>query len=140
MDYYEVNLDEFERFIETNDLGWEYLLVEELGEGRARIYNHQPRLRRAYEMKINTEPMRERIIKLCSKDQRYADDDKLLIATIWYQDGWNDPELYLKLKKMVSPETIRRTRAKLVQEGIIKPSEEVQEARYKDYKEAMDNL
>ena len=87
-------------------------------------------------MKINTKPMRERIIALCKKDNRYADDDKLLIATIWYQDGWEDPDLYDKLK--VSPETIRRTRAKLVEEGIIKPSEKVVEARYEDFKKARD--
>lgn len=87
-------------------------------------------------MKINTKPMRERIVALCKQDNRFADDDKLLIATIWYQDGWADPELYQKLKKMVSPETIRRTRAKLVEENIIKPSKKATEARYEDYRQA----
>lgn len=91
-------------------------------------------------MKINTKPMRERIIALCKKDNRYADDDKLLIATIWYQDGWKDPDLYNHLKAMVSPETIRRTRAKLVEEGVITPSEKVVEARYKDFEEARDAI
>lgn len=87
-------------------------------------------------MKVNTENMRERIIKLCKENPKLADDDKRLIATIWWYEGWKDPELYEKLKMVSSPETIRRTRAKLVQEGIITPSEAVTEMRYNEYKDA----
>lgn len=89
---------------------------------------------------VNSKSMRKRILDICKKHPRCADDDKLLIATIWYQDGWKDEELYLKLREMVSPETIRRTRARLVEEGLIKPSDEVLEARYEEYKSVMRSL
>ena len=84
-------------------------------------------------MKINTKNMRDRIIALCKKDKRYADNDDLLVATIWYQDGWNDPDLYNKLKAVSSVENIRRTRRKLTE--LIKPSKAVTEARYEEYKQ-----
>ena len=87
-------------------------------------------------MKINNKPMRERIKALVRENPSLADDDKKLIASIWYLEGWTDENLYANLKKVSSPETIRRTRAKLVEEGIIKPSKEVQEARYEEYKQA----
>lgn len=87
-------------------------------------------------MKINNKPMRERIKALVRQNPSLADDDKKLIASIWYLEGWTDENLYANLKKVSSPETIRRTRAKLVEEGIIKPSKEAQESRYEEYKQA----
>ena len=87
-------------------------------------------------MKINNKPMRDTIKRLVNADPTLADDDKRLIASVWYLEGWNDAGLYDKLKSVSSPETIRRTRAKLVEEGIIKPSAKTQEARYQDYKQA----
>jgi hypothetical protein len=87
-------------------------------------------------MKINTQNMRDKIEALVKSDPELANDDKRLIATIWWQEGWRDPELLANLKKVSSPETIRRTRAKLVEEGVITPSEKTQEARYQDYKQA----
>ena len=80
-------------------------------------------------MKVNTKKMRDRIIDLVKKDQRFANDDKLLIATIWWQEGWKDKNLYENIKKVSSPETIRRTRAKLVEEGVIVPDKKIEEAR-----------
>lgn len=87
-------------------------------------------------MKINDKPMRDRIVALVRSNPQLANDDKRLIAAIWYLEGWKDVDLYTNLKKVSSPETIRRTRAKLVEEGIIKPSKEVQEFRYQEYKQA----
>lgn len=80
--------------------------------------------------------MRDKIIRLCEADHTLADDDKRLIANVWWSEGWKDPELYQKLKMVSSPETIRRTRAKLVQDGVIVPSEKTTDARYNDFKEA----
>ena len=85
-------------------------------------------------MKINNKPMRDVIKRLVRADPSLADDDKRLIASIWYLEGWEDDALYDKLKSVSSPETIRRTRARLVEEGVIKPSAETQEARYQEYK------
>lgn len=87
-------------------------------------------------MKINNKPMRDRIEALVKQNPALADDDKRLIASIWYLEGWTDDKLYERLKSVSSPETIRRTRAKLVEEGVIKPSAEVQEWRYQEYKQA----
>lgn len=85
-------------------------------------------------MKINDKPMRDTIRNLVRANPELANDDKRLIASIWYLEGWRDEKLYENLKRVSSPETIRRTRAKLVEEGIIKPSKEVEEWRYKEYK------
>lgn len=57
-------------------------------------------------MKVNNKPMRDRIVALVRANPSLADDDKKLIACVWYE------------------------------EGIIKPSKAVQEARYKDFKQA----
>ena len=86
-------------------------------------------------MKVNTKNMRDRIIALSKKDKRYADNDDLLVATIWFQDGWTDRDLYNKLKAVSSVENIRRTRRKLTEEGLIKPSKQVAEARYEEFKQ-----
>ena len=91
-------------------------------------------------MKINNKPMRDTIKRLVRANPALADDDKRLIASIWYLEGWTDEDLYDKLKSVSSPETIRRTRAKLVEEGVIKPSEKTQEYRYKEYKQARMSL
>lgn len=91
-------------------------------------------------MKVNSKPMRKRIKELYDKDPTYADDDLRLIATIWYQDGWRDPELLKKLRSVSTPENIRRTRAKLREEGVIKTSKDVDEARFKQMQEAREDL
>ena len=44
--------------------------------------------------------------------------------------------IYSNLRRVSSPETIRRTRQKLVEEGLIIPSAATTEARYQDYKQA----
>lgn len=84
-------------------------------------------------MKVNTKNMRDTIKYLVDSNPELANDDKKLMAAIWYLEGWKDPKLYQNLQKVSSPETIRRTRAKLVEDGIIKPSEKTQEKRYKEY-------
>ena len=92
-------------------------------------------------MKINTKQLRTRILNLYYQDKRVAEDDKYLISKIWQEDGWNNNvSVYVNLLNCTSPESIRRTRAKLVQEGLIKVSNKTQEARYQDYKQAMMNI
>jgi len=66
-----------------------------------------------------------------------SNDDKLLIAKIWESEGWDYmDDIYTNLRRVSSPETIRRTRQKLVEEGVIKPSETATEYRYRDFKRA----
>ena len=85
-------------------------------------------------MKVNNSTMRRTVISLVKADPTLANDDKRLIATVWWCEGWRDPDIYENLKMVSSPETIRRTRQKLVEEGLIKPSEEAQEQRYQEFK------
>lgn len=91
-------------------------------------------------MRVNTKRMRDRITELCKKDPTLADDDKRLIATVWYMEGWTDPDLLKHLKAVSSPETIRRTRAKLREEGVIKTSDAVDSARYEQMQQAREDL
>lgn len=88
-------------------------------------------------MKINTQDMRHKIIEVVDRVPSAADNDKLLIALIWQKEGWDKSlNIYSNLRKVSSPETIRRTRQKLVEEGLIKPSAAATEARYQDFKQA----
>lgn len=80
-------------------------------------------------MKVNNKAMRDKILELVKKDPTLADDDKRLIANIWWSEGWHDKNLYKNLSKVSSPETIRRTRARLTEEGLIKPSSSATNAR-----------
>ena len=91
-------------------------------------------------MRVNTKRMRDKIVELCKKDPTLADDDKRLIATVWYTEGWKDPDLLKHLRAVSSSDTIRRTRAKLREEGIIKPSEAVDEKRYNEMGKAREEL
>lgn len=86
-------------------------------------------------MRVNTMDMRNKILRAVSREPRVADDDKLLISKIWEVEGWDYTlSLYENLRRVSSPETIRRTRQKLVEEGLVKPSEKATEARYQEYK------
>lgn len=88
-------------------------------------------------MKVNTKDMRSKVLKMVAWNPKAASDDKLLIALIWQEEGWNsEMNLYANLKRVSSPETIRRTRQKLQQDGLIKPSEKVLDARFEDFKQA----
>ena len=88
-------------------------------------------------MKINTKNIRNKILSIAREYPEVADDDKLLIAKIWTDEGWDIcNSLYQNLLKVSSPETIRRTRQKLVEEGALKPSEKATERRYEEFKQA----
>lgn len=91
-------------------------------------------------MKVNTKRMRDKIISLVRRDPTLADDDKRLIATVWWTEGWKDDELYDRLKSVSSPETIRRTRAKLVEEGVITPSERTNMLRREEERRVREEL
>jgi hypothetical protein len=88
-------------------------------------------------MKLNTKDMRTKILHAIRRCPQAVDDDKLLMSVIWMDEGWKfDKGLYVNLLAVSSPETIRRTRQKMVEEGVLKPSEKTTEARYQDYKQA----
>ncbi|MDO4978759.1 MAG: hypothetical protein Q4E47_01215 [Candidatus Saccharibacteria bacterium] len=78
---------------------------------------------------MNGRTLRDMIISICTHNQECADDDKKLIATIWEREGWRGNNIYHNLCNVTSPETIRRTRQRLVQEGIIRPSQNATKRR-----------
>lgn len=80
--------------------------------------------------------LRFEIISIYREDERVADNDKMLIAYVWARHGWESSDnLYENLKRVPSAESIRRTRQKLVAEGIIKTSDNAREMRYNAFKE-----
>lgn len=80
--------------------------------------------------------LRDEILTEYRYDQRVADDDKLLISRIWGRHGWDNTRgLYDNLINVPSAESIRRTRQKLVADGVMKSSKEAVEKRYKAFKE-----
>lgn len=92
-------------------------------------------------MKINTKDMRHKVLRIVAQYPKAAKDDKYLIALIWQEEGWDyGYSLYANLCRVSSPETIRRTRQKLCQEGMIKVDEKTLDGRYKDFKEARESL
>lgn len=91
-------------------------------------------------MRVNTDKMRNRILELVKKDPRVINDDKLLIAAIWWYEGWKDEKLYENLQKVSTPGTITRTRRKLVEEGLIKPNVKAQQARGDAEQQVLEDL
>ena len=92
-------------------------------------------------MGINTENIRAKIRRAYYKDNRVADDDALLLNEVWKASGWdNNKTLLQNLRTMPSPETIRRTRQKLVAEGLIKPSASATDRRYSSWKRVRKEL
>lgn len=92
-------------------------------------------------MRVNTLYMRDRIISLCKVNNEYANNDLKLIAEIWKQEGWDSSkDLYWNLQRVSRPETIRRTRQKLQEEGKIRPSESTIERRYNNFKKIYGSL
>lgn len=92
-------------------------------------------------MSINSDNIRSKIQRAYYKNPRVADDDMLLLNEIWKASGWsNCVSLLENLRKMPSPETIRRTRQKLVQDGVIKPSMSAINKRYAGWKRVRKEL
>lgn len=75
----------------------------------------------------NRHILRNLILDLYKEDAAVANDDKLLISRVWLKKGWSEGRtLYENMRLMPNPGTIIRTRAKLVEKGLIKSSESVQ--------------
>jgi len=86
-------------------------------------------------MGVNRGDIRLKIKQAYLKNKKVADDDALLLSEIWLASGWDSEKpLLANLRNMPSPETIRRTRQKMVEEGAIRPSLTASERRYKNFK------
>lgn len=90
---------------------------------------------------INSENIRAKIRRAYYKNNKVADDDALLLNEVWKASGWDNSKTLLQnLRAMPSPETIRRTRQKLVAEGLIKPSMQAIDRRYASWKKTREAL
>lgn len=89
---------------------------------------------------MNSITLRKRIRRLVMKNPQLADDDNMLIAAVWNEEGWIDPALYEKLASVTSTGAITRTRRRLESEGLIKASEVATEMRRKKSRDTKDKL
>lgn len=90
---------------------------------------------------INSENIRAKIRRAYYKNNKVADDDALLLNEVWKMSGWDSSKTLLQnLRTVPSPETIRRTRQKLVAEGLIKPSMSAMDRRYASWKRTRKEL
>lgn len=73
--------------------------------------------------------------------RKLLDKDTALIAFIWRIDGWDDNKpLEENIAKVRSAESIRRTRQKMHEKGLIKYSDEAEKRRYEASKEVTEEL
>ena len=92
-------------------------------------------------MRVNTNYMRNTILRLCKENPELANDDVALMAKIWIEEGWySNLTLLQNLRRVSKPETIRRTRQKLQAEGLLNPSSTTLDYRYNDYKLAKESI
>lgn len=86
--------------------------------------------------------MDKTILLLCREDQKYADDDRALIARIWKREGFHEvfiqKGLYAALNHVSDAQYIKRQRRNLQNLGLITPSEKVVEKRFTQFKEERD--
>lgn len=89
----------------------------------------------------NDKEIRTMVRRACNKSQLAIDSDKKLIAEVWKMCGWdNSKSLYENLKMMPTAGSITRTRRRLVEEGLIEPSIDATERRYRSFKQTRKNL
>lgn len=92
-------------------------------------------------MRVNTNYMRNTILRLCKENPGLANDDTALMAKIWIEEGWySNLTLLQNLRRVSKPETIRRPRQKLQAEGLLKPNSITLDCRYNDYKLAKESI
>jgi hypothetical protein len=92
-------------------------------------------------MQLIKQDIKKEILQLYRLDKTVVEDDKRLIANVWHRYGWDQSkDLLTNLNKVPSAETIRRTRQKLHQDGLIEYSDQVEESRYEAYKEVRAEL
>ena len=82
-------------------------------------------------MKLNTKS--QLVLRVIYSNPGVQDDDKLLLAAVWREEGWNDNLTLLdNLKRVSNPETITRARRKLHELGLIEYSDEADARREKE--------
>lgn len=71
-----------------------------------------------------------------ANNEKARNSDKVLLLQVWHSLGFDlTPAQTAKFLELPTPETIRRVRQKLQEGGQYLPSEQVQETRYKMFKD-----
>lgn len=84
---------------------------------------------------VNSDNTRQAIMRAYIRNPRVADDDTLLLNAVWKRYGWSRRKTLLQnLRSVPSAETVRRTRQRMVEEGVIEPSVNTTERRYNRFK------
>jgi len=80
--------------------------------------------------------VKDKVARILAQKPETRDNDKLLMLYVWQIEGLNLSESQLKKwKEVSSPESIRRMRQKLQEDGQYLASPEVEEHRYQMYTE-----
>lgn len=87
---------------------------------------------------MRTSTLVERIL---AEKPETRDSDRLLILYVWQAQGLKlTAEQIQQYKEVSSPESIRRTRQKLQEDGKYRASEQVEQERYERYVETKDAI
>lgn len=85
--------------------------------------------------------VKDKVERVLSQKPETRDNDKLLMLYVWQIEGLNLSDSQLKKwKEVSSPESIRRMRQKMQEEGKYRASEEVEQKRYEMYTETKDAI
>lgn len=80
--------------------------------------------------------VKDKVERILSQKPETRDNDKLLMLYVWQIEGLNLSDSQLKKwKEVSSPESIRRMRQKMQEEGKYRASEEVEQKRYELYEQ-----
>ena len=84
---------------------------------------------------MNISRKQKLVLKAIELQPGAADDDALLLATVWKLEGWNDNRnLYDNLRRVSRSETICRRRRELFNMGLIQYSSNAHKRRSEAFK------
>lgn len=79
--------------------------------------------------------------KILAEKPETRDNDRLLMLYVWKNQGLHLNDMQIAaFKQAASPESIRRTRQKLQEQGKYRASEQVEQERYERYVETKDAI
>lgn len=88
---------------------------------------------------LNLNKKQRLVYDAIQKYPRAADDDALLLAVVWQEEGWNSNiSVYDNLKNVSRPETLYRRRRELFNMGLIEYSPKAKKERTEAFKNERD--
>jgi len=84
---------------------------------------------------MNITAKQQLVLDAIKQHPKAADDDALLMATVWSKEGWDDSlSLYDNLSHVTRPETLTRRRRELHDLGLVTYSSDADKTRYEAFK------